>query len=117
MNASTKIATMSKVVSTLGRMAEPVQQGLVPGLQHRDRGAQLMRDVGDQVTAQLLLPIHRVGHVVERDGKFTQLARAYCLIDLARAKSVRSPPPARTAPGHHGRSVTARMLRVTWPDG
>jgi hypothetical protein len=48
----------------------------VPGLQHRNRRAQLMRYVGDQVAAQLLLPVHGVGHLVESGGQFAQLAGA-----------------------------------------
>jgi hypothetical protein len=30
-----------------------------------------VRDVGDQVPAQLVLPVARVGHLVERGGQLT----------------------------------------------
>ena len=44
---------------------DPVQQRLGVGLQHRDRGPQLMGDVGDEITPQLLLGAEGVGHLVE----------------------------------------------------
>jgi hypothetical protein len=39
------------------RLGHPVQQRLVTGLQDRDRGPQLVGDVGDQIAAELLLPV------------------------------------------------------------
>ncbi len=58
-----------------GRLGDPVEQGLVPGLQDGDRGAQLVGDVGHQVAAQLVLPVARIGHLVERGGQLAQLAQ------------------------------------------
>ena len=56
-----------------GGLGGTVGQCLVAGLQDRDRGAQLVGDVGDQVAAQLLLPVQGVGHLVERGRQLTYL--------------------------------------------
>ena len=77
-----------------GGLGDPVEQCLVPGLQHRDRGAQLVGDVGDQVPAQLFLPVPRVGHLVERGRQFAQLAGRGHLADPGGAL------PAPHGPGH-----------------
>ena len=58
-----------------GGLGQAVQQCLVPGLQDRHRGAQLVRDVGHQVAAKLLLPVQGAGHLVEGDGQLAQLTR------------------------------------------
>ncbi len=99
-----------------GGLGEPVQQCLVPGLQHRNRCAQLMRHVGDQIAAQLLLTVHSVGHLVERGGQFAQLAGAGYLADPGGAlPTAHRPgnrdelldragdPPGHGEPGQHGR--------------
>ena len=56
-----------------GGLGNPVQHGLMPGLQHRDRGAELMGHVGDQIPAQLLLAGQRVGHLIEGGRQLAQL--------------------------------------------
>jgi len=57
-----------------GRLGDPVEQGLVARLQDRDGSAQLVGDVGDQVAAELVLPVPGVGHLVERGGQLAQFA-------------------------------------------
>ena len=65
------------------------------GLQDRDGGAQLVCDVGNQVTAQLVLPVPRIGHLVERGGQLAQLARRGDVADPGGAFA------ASHGPGHH----------------
>ena len=67
-----------------------VEQRLVAGLQDRDRGPQLVGDVGDQSPAQLLLPVKRVGHLVEGGRQLAQLTRCRDLPD----------PGGAVAPAH-----------------
>jgi hypothetical protein len=55
------------------RLGNPVEQGLVARLEHRDGRAQLMGDTRDQVTADLILTVQRVRHLIEGGGQFTQL--------------------------------------------
>jgi tellurite resistance protein TerC len=98
-----------------GGLGDPVQQGLVPDLQDRDRGAQLVGDIGDQVAAQLFLPVHRAGHLVERGGQLAHLARAGDPADPDAALPAGHPaghrddlldragdPPGDGQPGQHG---------------
>ena len=80
-------------------LGHPVQQRLVPGLQHRDRGAQLVRDVGDQIPAQLLLPVHRAGHLIEGGRQLAQLTGRADLADARGAVSARHRPGHRDQPG------------------
>ena len=63
------------------RFGDAVQQGLVPGLEHGYRRAQLMGDARDQVPADLVLVVERVRHLVERGCELAQLAGR---LDLAR---------------------------------
>ena len=83
-----------------GGLGDPVEQGLVPGLQDRDRGAQLVRDVGDQVAAQLVLPVQGVGHLVERGGQLAQLGRAGDRADPGGAFAASHGPGYRDDPLH-----------------
>jgi len=83
-----------------GRLGDPVEQGLVTGLQDRDGGAQLVRDVGDQVTAQLVLPVPRVGHLVDRGGQLAQFARRSDVADPGGAFAASHGPGHRDDPLH-----------------
>lgn len=53
-----------------GVWPEAVEQRLRVGLQDRDRGAQLVGDVGDQVPPQLLLGSQSISHLVKGVGQF-----------------------------------------------
>jgi hypothetical protein len=55
---------------------DPVAQSLQVALQVGQRGAQLVRGVGDEVPAHLLLPFQRGGHLVERVGQAGHLLGA-----------------------------------------
>jgi hypothetical protein len=46
---------------------------LQPGAQHRDRRAQLVRDVGHEAAAQLLVACERLGEAVEVLGQPSKL--------------------------------------------
>ena len=78
----------------LGRLGHAVQQRLVAGLQDRDRRPQLVRDVGDQVAAELLLPVQGVGHQVEGGRQLADLAGGGDRPDPGRAV------PLAHRPGH-----------------
>ena len=51
-----------------GGFGHAVEQRLVARLQDRDGGAEFVGDVGDQVAADLLLPVQGAGHLVEGGG-------------------------------------------------
>ena len=91
------VAQRSQLVG--GWLGHPVQQRLVPGLQHRDRGAQLVCDVGDQIPAQLLLPVHRAGHLIEGGRQLAQLTRRADLAGPRGAVAGRHRPGHRDQPG------------------
>ena len=77
-----------------GGFGHAVEQRLVARLQDGDRGAQLVGDVGDQVAADLLLPVQGAGHLVEGGGQLAQLAGRADLADPGGAV------PGRHGPGH-----------------
>ena len=84
-----------------GGLGNTVQQRLMPGLQHRDRGAQLMGDSGDEVAADLFLPVQRAA------------------IWSNAAASSRSSAGARTGPARAERSpaVIARVTAISLATG
>ena len=53
-----------------------VAQGLEVALQVRQRGPQLVRGVGDEIAAHLLLLLERRGHLVERVREAGELLRS-----------------------------------------
>jgi trehalose 6-phosphate synthase len=54
-----------------GGFGHAVEQGLVTRLQDGDGGAQFVGDVGDQVAADLFLPVQGACHLVEGGGQLT----------------------------------------------
>src|SRR5207253_8771451 len=81
-----------------GRFGYAVEQRLVARLQNGDGGAQFVRDVGDQVAADLLLPVQGAGHLVEGGGELAQFAGRVDLADPGGAVPRRHGPGRRDQP-------------------
>ena len=97
-------------------LGNPVDQGLMSRLEDRDGGAQLVRNVGDQVAAKLLLPVHGVGHLVERDAELGQRRRGGHIADPGGSLATRHSPGHVDNPLHSaGRSAGRPQGRPGMP--
>ena len=92
------------------RLRDAVDDVLELGLQRRDRGAQLVRDVGDELAAERVGLLEVVGHGVERVRELAHLVqarRAHPLAVVAR----RHPPRGVRHLAQRGRHATRQQLR------
>ena len=67
-------------VGRVGRV-DPVEQGLEVALDHRERGSELVGDVGEEAAARRILRLEPCGHRVEGPAQASHLASALVIGD------------------------------------
>ena len=112
-----------------GGCGDAVDDLLAVALQHRERGAQLVGEIGDDVASGGLVGLQPLGHVIERSGEFTQFTGCVVMArpsgrvtpadeaggvgDPSQRADDASAERHRDQGGHHGGSERAEQDRST----